>query len=182
MINKLTHEEIKSGRPEAEELLSAKRFPVEIVAENIRSLYNVGSIFRTSDGALIEKLWLTGYTGYPPRKEIDKTALGAVESVPWGRSEDTVEVLQHMKDRGKTIISLEHTDRSVSYNKFDYDFPLCILLGNEVGGLSHEAVAMSDYAIEIPMHGIKQSLNVSVAYGIIVYHIIEEYKRKYLKN
>ncbi len=181
MIAKLTHAEIKSERPGIGELAAVKRFPVEVIAENIRSLYNVGSIFRTSDGALIEKLWLTGYTGFPPRKEIDKTALGAVESVPWERSENTLSLLKSLRQEGKTIISLEHTNKSIPYNKFDYTYPVCILLGNEVGGLSEESVSLCDYAIDIPMHGIKQSLNVSVAYGIVIYHIIEKYKEKYLK-
>ncbi len=182
MIKKLSDEEIKSKKADFPISGGDYRFPVEVVAENIRSLYNVGSIFRTSDGALIEKLWLTGYTGYPPRKEIDKTALGAVESVPWERSEDSGEVLQKMKSQGKQIISLEHTDRSVPYNQFDYDFPLCIVLGNEVDGISSDTVSVSDYAIEIPMHGLKQSLNVAVAYGIIIYHIIELYKSKFRKH
>ncbi len=179
MIKKLSDEEIKNRKNGIIRPRGDNRFPVEVVAENIRSLYNVGSIFRTSDGAFIEKLWLTGYTGFPPRKEIDKTALGAVESVPWERADDTVEVLQKMKREGKQIISLEHTDKSVPYNKFEYEFPLCIVMGNEVDGISHQSVSGSDYAIDIPMHGIKQSLNVAVAYGVIIYHIIELYKTKF---
>ena len=179
MINKLSHEEIKSKRPGLNEISSLKRLPVVVVAENIRSLYNVGSIFRTSDGASIEKLWLCGYTGYPPRKEIDKTALGSVDSVPWEYNEDTVSVVKSLKQKGYRIAALEHTDKSSMYNEIEYDFPLCLIIGNEVEGLSRDIVALCDMAIELPMHGIKQSLNVSVAYGIMIYHLLSEFRNRY---
>jgi tRNA G18 (ribose-2'-O)-methylase SpoU len=179
MINKLSHEEIKSKRPGLNEISSIRRLPVAVVAENIRSLYNVGSIFRTSDGAAVEKLWLCGYTGYPPRKEIDKTALGSVDSVPWEYNEDTVSVVKNLKNKGYCIAALEHTDKSCIYNKAEYDFPLCLIIGNEVEGLSGEIVSLCDMAIEIPMHGLKQSLNVSVAYGIMIYHLMADYKERY---
>ena len=94
MLKKLSNEEIKGKRPPIEAVKEAERFPITVVAENIRSLYNVGSMFRTSDGSFIEKLWLCGYTGFPPRKEIDKTALGSVETVPWEHSEDTKSVIK----------------------------------------------------------------------------------------
>ncbi len=175
---KLTNEEIKGKRPKADELRGFERFPVAVIAENVRSLYNVGSMFRTSDGALIEKLFLCGYTGYPPRKEIDKTALGSVETVPWEHNTDTLSVIGDYRERGYSIVALEHTDSSVSYLEAEYKFPLCLMLGNEVEGLSAEAVAMADMAVEIPMYGIKQSLNVSVAYGILVYHLINEFRRR----
>lgn len=175
MPRKLAYEEIKSARPSLDDLARGKRFPVSVFAENIRSLYNVGSIFRTSDGALVEKLWLCGYTGFPPRKEIDKTALGSVESVPWEHSTDSTGVLRELKARGVQLVALEHTDTSIKFNEAHYRFPLCIMLGNEVDGLSAEAVEMCDLAVDIPMYGIKQSLNVSVACGIILYHVVEEY-------
>lgn len=179
MPKKLVHEEIKAARPALEELTGVERFPVSIYAENIRSLYNVGSIFRTADGALAEKLWLCGYTGYPPRKEIDKTALGSVLSVPWEHSEDGIPVLSGLKERGVQLVALEHTDSSVKYTEADYNFPLCVMLGNEVEGLSDQAVSMCDIAVEIPMYGLKQSLNVSVACGVMLYFLVEEFlKRK----
>ena len=182
MPKKLSNEEIKGKRPGIAELADTERFPVAVIAENVRSLYNVGSMFRTSDGALIEKLWLCGYTGFPPRKEIDKTALGSVETVPWEHNEDTVSVIKKLKAEGYSIVALEHTDASVNYLHAEYKFPLCLMLGNEVEGLSEEAVALADSAVEIPMYGIKQSLNVSVAYGIVVYHLIEEFRRKNLQK
>ncbi len=175
---KLSNDEIKGKRPGIAELLEYERFPVTVIAENVRSLYNVGSMFRTSDGALVEKLWLCGYTGYPPRKEIDKTALGSVATVPWEHSEDTLTVIKNLKSEGCSIVALEHTDLSVDYLEAEYKFPVCLMVGNEVDGLSEEAVALADAAVEIPMYGIKQSLNVSVAYGILVYHLIDEFRRK----
>ena len=178
MIRKLSYDEIKSGRPEPDELEYMKRLPLVAVAENIRSLYNVGSIFRTSDGVCIEKLWLCGYTGYPPRKDIDKTALGSVETVPWGQSSDTLSVIRGLKKSGYFIAALEHTEQSIPYNKAEYIFPLCLVIGNEVDGISSEVLELCDMAVEIPMYGIKQSLNVSVAYGIMVYHLLNEYKNR----
>jgi len=182
MTVKLPYEEIKAKRPDLHELGSISRFPVTVIAENVRSLYNVGSIFRTSDGALIEKLWLCGYTGFPPRKEIDKTALGSVESVPWEHEPDTISLIKRLKGEGYTILALEHTDSSVNYNEAEYTFPVALLLGNEVDGLSEEAVALCDQSVEIPMYGLKQSLNVSVAYGVIVYHLVQEFRKNFAKK
>jgi tRNA G18 (ribose-2'-O)-methylase SpoU len=172
LINKLTHEEIHSARPLPAEVIAGAKFPVTVVLENIRSLYNVGSIFRTSDGAAIEKLYLCGYTGHPPRKEIDKTALGSVDCINWVHSPDTAGVISSLKKEGYEIICLEHTDRSEPYDRTVYDRPLCLVLGNEVDGVTQETISLCDRAIEIPMHGVKQSLNVAVAYGIAVYHIV----------
>lgn len=152
--------------------------PVSALCENIRSLYNVGSIFRTSDGAGIEKLYLCGYTGYPPRREIDKTALGSVESVPWEYRPNQFEVVRDLKERGVTIVALEQGDRSVPYDEARYRFPLCVVLGNEVSGVTGELLARADLAVDIPMRGTKHSLNVSVAYGILVYHLAGTWKRR----
>lgn len=180
-IEKLTHETLKAARPTIDELKVMSRHPVRIVCENIRSLYNVGAIFRTADGALIEELHLCGYTGYPPRKEIDKTALGSVESVPWSRHEDTVGLLTSLKNQGYCCIALEHTESSLPYNEFDYTYPLCLVLGNEVEGVTPEALACCDGAVEIPMYGLKQSLNVSVAAGILAFHLVNDFQEKMSK-
>ena len=139
--------------------------------EDIRSLYNVGSMFRTADGARIEKLYLSGYTGYPPRKEIDKTALGSVEAVPWERTPNPYEVIYRLKKQNYSIVCLEQTEESVPYDRAEYKFPLCLIVGNEVSGVSSGVVAECDMAIDIPMLGLKQSLNVAVAFGIAIYHI-----------
>lgn len=170
-IIKRTEEELKRERPSLDQLEKIPRVPLVVVAENIRSLYNVGSLFRTCDGAGVEKLYLTGYTGYPPRKEIDKTALGSVESVPWEHVEDTTEVLTALKKRGYRIALLEHTSESVYYEDMTYNDPLCIVLGSEVSGTEESTLVHADLALEIPMFGIKESLNVAVACGVVVYHI-----------
>lgn len=175
MIRKLTFQEITALRPTLEEMPEKKRFPISVVLENIRSLYNVGSIFRTSDGAGIEKLYICGYTACPPRKEIDKTALGSTDSVRWEWRKSAKEAIDELKAKGYTIVALEHTDKSVSIWKAAFRFPLCLVIGNEVDGVSQETLDACDAAIEIPMYGVKQSLNVAVAYGIGVYAIVEKY-------
>lgn len=175
MIRKLTFEEITALRPTLKEIHTVSRFPVSVVLENIRSLYNVGSMFRTSDGAGIEKLYICGYTACPPRKEIEKTALGSTESVPWEWRQNAREAIAELKAKGYTIAALEHTDKSVSMWETSLRFPICLVMGNEVEGVSQETLSACDMAIEIPMYGIKQSLNVAVAYGIAVYAIVEKY-------
>ena len=175
MRRKLSYSEIFKQRPTLTELLKEPRFPIYSLLENVRSLYNVGSVFRTSDAIRLKRLFLTGFTGKPPRREIDKTALGAVDSVDWKHSANTCKTIDELKRQNVHIIALEHTTDSIPYNKFHYRFPTCVMFGNEVDGLSGEAIALADAAIEIPMHGLKQSLNISVAYGIVMYHILEVY-------
>jgi len=177
-MRKLSYQEIFSTRPTMAQLTSQERFPLFALCENIRSLYNVGSIFRTSDAVRLEKLYLSGYTGYPPRKEIDKTALGATESVDWERYENPMEAILHLKKKNISIIALEHTSESIPYNEFEFNYPFCLLLGNEVEGLSPEVTQSADAAVEIPMFGLKQSLNVAVAYGIVMYHALVKYQVK----
>lgn len=177
-IRKLTNQELKAARPSPEDIGSAGRLPVSVLCEDIRSLYNVGSIFRTSDGVGIEKLYLCGYTGFPPRPEIDKTALGSAESVPWERCPNQFEVLRGLKKRGYRAVALEHTSISVPYDEACYEFPLCLVIGNEVKGVTEELLALCDMAVDIPMHGVKQSLNVSVAYGIAVYHLARAFQAR----
>ncbi len=174
-MRKLNFEEIKSARPTPEKIEQDGRFPIFVIAENIRSLFNVGSIFRTSDAARIEKLYLTGFTGRPPRNEISKTALGADQSVPWVYAPSASTVASELKKQGVKIVVLEHTDASRDFKGAQFEFPLALVLGNEVDGVSEEVVAQADLAVEIPMFGVKQSLNVSVAYGVAVYEILHRY-------
>lgn len=171
-MRKLSYQEIFSTRPTLAELAEKKRFPLYSICENIRSLYNVGSIFRSSDAVRLKKLFLTGYTGYPPRKEIDKTALGAVDSVQWQHAKDPMNSVAEMKKKNIPLIALEHTSRSIPYYDYNFEFPLCLVVGNEVEGISEELLSETHAAIEIPMFGLKQSLNVSVAYGVVMYHIL----------
>ena len=174
-MRKLSYQEIFSKRPTLFELSKKNRFPFYTLCENIRSLYNVGSIFRTSDAVRLEKLYLTGYTGYPPRKEIDKTALGAVDSVEWEYIENPIDAVAQLKKNKVPIIALEHTSESVSSVEYGFQFPFCLLLGNEVDGISAELIQQADASIEIPMFGLKQSLNVSVAYGVVMYHALGQF-------
>jgi tRNA G18 (ribose-2'-O)-methylase SpoU len=169
-MQKLTHHEISQNRRKLEEFSTLERNPLYAMADNIRSLYNVGSIFRSSDGALVQKLFLTGFTPYPPRKEIEKTALGATNTVPWEYHKDPMTAIAQMKQQKIKICVLELTDRSVPYYQLTPDdFPLCLVFGNEITGVSQDVIGQADMAIEIPMYGNKQSLNVAVAYGIVLY-------------
>jgi tRNA G18 (ribose-2'-O)-methylase SpoU len=171
-MRKLTHPEIKEKRKQISELKNHERFPIYVLCDNIRSIYNVGSIFRTSDGAFIEKLLLCGYTPYPPRKEIEKVALGSTLSVPWEYHKDAVELVKKLKEKKIKIAVLEITDSGKKYWELTkQDFPLCLVIGNEISGVSKEIIDIADIALEIPMHGFKQSLNVAVSYGIAVFEM-----------
>ncbi len=171
-MRKLTHPEIATKRISPEQVDNASRIPLIVVVDNIRSLYNVGSIFRTSDGAMIEKLILAGFTPHPPRKEIEKTALGSTKSVPWEHTKHPVDSIRNLKERNYKICCLELTDNSIPYYDIkSTDFPLCLIIGNEITGVSKELIELCDMGIEIPMFGIKQSLNVAVAYGIAVFEL-----------
>ena len=171
-MKKLTHDEIASNRSTLENLHQVKKLPVFVVLDSIRSNYNVGSIFRTSDGAMIEKLYLCGYTPHPPKKEILKTALGSTDSVYWEYVKDPKEVVIKLKENGVRICALELTNKSKNYYEvLQNDLPLCLIVGNEITGVSQELIDLCDYSIEIPQYGIKQSLNVAVAYGIAIYEL-----------
>lgn len=166
-MRKLNHEELLA-RQEADRL--QPRLPIVGVLNNIRSLYNVGSIFRTADGAGIEKLWLCGVTGIPPDTKISKTALGAEKTVPWEFAKDAASCVRHLKSRGYQIVLLEQTVRSIPYQEFVPQGPVALIVGNEISGVSDELVELSDQAVEIEMTGLKISLNVTVAFGIVAYH------------
>ncbi len=176
-MRKLTHSEISKYRFSKEQLVNESRFPIYVLLDNIRSLYNVGSIFRTSDGARIQKLYLTGYTPYPPRKEISKTALGSTETVPWEYYNNPLEAIEKIKSEQIKICVLEHTSESKPYFTIsENDYPLCLVVGNELTGVSKEIIEKAELAIDIPMFGLKQSLNVAVAYGIAVFDLVKIYK------
>lgn len=171
-MRKLTFEELVASRPNLEQAKRLPRHPIYGIVDNVRSLHNVGSIFRTADGAGMQKLYLCGITGTPPKNEIHKTALGAEENVPWEYRKQVVNVVKELKKNNVQIVVLEHTDCSLSFQKADYRFPTCLVVGHEHFGVSNEVVALADSAIEIPMYGLKGSLNVSVAFGIAVYEIV----------
>lgn len=166
-MRKLTHEEIVNRQTAHS---SASRLPFCVLLNNVRSLYNVGSIFRTADGAGIEKLWLCGITGYPPQAQIAKTALGAEERVTWEHCDAALPVVRELKRKGYQIVLLEQTQKSVFYQQFIPRTPVCLVVGNEISGVCEELVSLCDHSVEIEMAGIKNSLNVSVAFGIVAYH------------
>ncbi len=171
-MKKLTHEEISKNRSTIETLHQIKKLPVYVLLNSIRSSYNVGSIFRTSDGVMIEKLFLCGYTPTPNKKEVLKTALGSQDSVKWEYIKDPKEVIIKLKKSGIKICALEMTNKSFPYYEIKKtDFPLCMIVGNEITGVSQDLIDLCDFSIEIPQFGIKQSLNVAVAYGIAVFDL-----------
>ena len=170
-MRKLRHEEI--SRPSADLVLKLPRHPVTVVLDNIRSIHNVGSIFRTSDGALIEQITLTGITATPDHPQMHKTALGSQDMVPWNYETDPLVEISCLRDQGYTIAALELTDTptpisSVTMNQF----PICLMVGNELSGVDSRLLDQADCALEIPQFGAKQSLNVAVAYGIAVFHLV----------
>jgi len=170
---KLTHEELVAQRLSGDDVLRAPRHPVYGLLDNVRSMYNVGSVFRTSDGARISGLILTGFTPHPPRREISKTALGATETVPWAYYRDPNEAIAGLREKGIRLCAVEHTSQGKPYTEVGpSDFPLCLIFGNELTGVSPVFLKHADLAIEIPMHGAKQSLNVAVAYGIVVFEML----------
>ena len=148
--------------------------PLYLVCENIRSLYNVGAIFRTADAAGVTRLFLCGYTPQPPRGEISKVALGAEENVLWEHHVQSWRLIERLRARGVQIVALENhvSDKTtLDYREFRPDYPLVLLVGNEVTGLSAGLLRRADSIIELPMYGQKESLNVAVACGIALYEL-----------
>ncbi len=168
-MRKLANEEL--DRKTVDEFKAADKLPVCILLDNIRSLNNVGSAFRTSDAFLIEKIYLGGITGTPPHRDIQKTALGATDSVAWEHVESPLELVGELKKEGYTIVSVEQVDKSVMLDDFtpEPEKKYCVVFGNEVFGVDEEVVAASDICLEIPQHGTKHSLNISVSLGIVVW-------------
>jgi len=166
----------KAGR--ASSSLPGVPEPFSALLEDVRSLWNVGSIFRTADGAGFKRLYLCGITGCPPRKEIAKTSLGAEDVVAWEHHTGALEIIPALKDRGVQIVGLEQTPASIPLSKAVADgrirTPLCLVVGNEVAGLSAETIAACDLLCDLPMHGMKASLNVAVAFGVAAYLLREE--------
>jgi tRNA G18 (ribose-2'-O)-methylase SpoU len=174
-MRKLKHEEIP--RPAPGQVASLPKHPIVILLNDIRSLYNVGSIFRTSDAAQIEHVYLTGITGTPEHRGVHKTALGAQDTVLWTYVKEATPLITRLKGEGYTIAALEITDTPTRTTAVELaHFPLCLILGNEVTGVSDELIALADLALEIPQFGAKQSLNVAVAYGIAVFDLVRRYR------
>ena len=147
----------------------AKRKTIVAILHNIRSLHNVGSIFRTADAVGISKIFLTGFSGTPDTLKAKKVSLGAEHSVPWEKVKDSAIVLKKLKNAGYHIVAVEQSKKSIQYNRLKARYPLALLMGHEVRGLSPALLEKADSIVEIPMRGKKESLNVSVAFGVVAY-------------
>lgn len=173
-MKKLKLEEL--GRISVEAYKQAEKIPVSILLDNVRSLHNVGSAFRTGDAFRIEKIYLTGITGQPPHREIQKTALGATESVTWEYVKDESEVIKRLKKDGYIIVAIEQTTESIPLQNYkpQTDKKYCLVFGNEVNGVSESIIEEADLAVEIPQSGTKHSINVSVCVGIVVWEMTKK--------
>ena len=150
--------------------------PAAIVLDNVRSLYNVGAFFRTADAARIEKLWLCGITGRPPKHAITKTALGAEDTVPWEYAWDPVPVVQAMREGGREVAAIETSLHAVDLFDWTPRFPVAVVFGHEVDGIRPEISQLCDTHVRIPMLGTKHSLNVATAGGVVIYELLRKYR------
>jgi len=161
----------------AEPYQAITQLPVSVLLDNVRSLYNVGSFFRTADAVSLEKLYLCGITGKPPKKAITKTALGAEDTVPWEHSWDALAVAQSLHARDVQLAAIETSVHSVDLFDWQPRFPVCIVFGHEVDGIRPELLSLCDTHIRIPMLGAKHSLNVATSGGVVLYELLRKYRR-----
>jgi 23S rRNA (guanosine2251-2'-O)-methyltransferase len=170
-MRKLSNPEL--NRTSVGDFRIAPKAPFILVLDNVRSMNNVGSVFRTADAFIIEAVWLCGITATPPHREIQKTALGATESVAWRYFSTTVEAIKELKEKGYVIISVEQADGAVSLDSYApaAGEKYALVFGHEINGVSEEIVNMSDTCIEIPQYGTKHSFNVAVSAGIVLWEL-----------
>ena len=177
-MKKLTTEEM--GRMSVEEFRASEKLPLTVVLDNVRSLNNIGSVFRTSDAFRVEHIALCGITATPPHREIHKTALGAEESVEWSHHEDTVACVQELKARGYMVYAVElaHDSLKLGTDEIATDKPVAIVFGNEIEGVQEEVMELCDGYLEIPQGGTKHSLNVSCAAAIVIWELFKQLRDK----
>ena len=169
-MKKLKNKDLQ--RISIEEFKVVKKTPITIVLDNVRSALNVGSVFRTSDAFLIEKIILCGITACPPNKEIRKAALGSTESVEWEYVKDTIDAVQQLIKEGYHVVGIEQADKSTQLNEFELTKrPIAIIMGNEVNGVDQQAIDLCNEVIEIPQFGTKHSLNIAVTTGIVIWDL-----------
>ncbi|MCW8309683.1 MULTISPECIES: RNA methyltransferase [Sphingobacterium] len=173
-MQKLSMDELQ--RADVESFKKQEKTPIAIVLDNVRSMHNVGSAFRTADGFAIEKIYLCGITGTPPHREIEKTALGATQSVTWEYHKETATVVDQLRADNYIIVAIEQADDSVMLHQFEPDTEkkYALIFGNEVNGVDEEVMKRIDICLEIPQYGTKHSFNVSVAIGIILWDFIQK--------
>ena len=174
-MRKLENSELE--RKSIEDFKKSEKTPLILVLDDIRSLHNIGSVFRTADAFLIEKIILCGITATPPNKEIHKTALGATETVTWEHHENVLDVIQNLKKENIITLAIEQVESAVFLQDFkvDKNQKYALIFGNEVYGVAQEAVALCDGCIEIPQLGTKHSLNISVSAGIVVWDLFKQF-------
>jgi tRNA G18 (ribose-2'-O)-methylase SpoU len=173
-MRKLANSELE--RKSIEDFKQAEKTPITIILDDIRSLHNIGSVFRTADAFLIEKIYLCGITATPPNKEIHKTALGATETVAWEYAKDVLEVIDTLQKENVSVMAIEQVENSISLQKFEPKSgqKYALVFGNEVKGVSQEAIKKCEGTIEIPQLGTKHSLNISVSAGIVVWDLFQK--------
>ena len=175
-MRKLKNSEL--DRLSVEAFKNTKKTPIIIVLDNIRSLNNIGSVFRTSDAFLVEKIYLCGITATPPHKDIHKTALGSTDTVAWEYVENTIDLVEKLKAENCKVISVEQAENATMLDQFspEPDTKYALVFGNEVKGVSQKVVNASDLVIEIPQFGTKHSLNISVSCGVVVWDVFSKLK------
>lgn len=167
-MRKLSMSEL--NRPDAAEVRNSAKLPLVLVLDNIRSMSNIGSVFRTADAFRVERIVLCGISGQPPHREIHKTALGATDTVAWTYHESVLDAVNMLKKSGYSIIAVEQTDKSQLLHHFSWPEKAALILGNEVDGVSEDVINNCNDAVEIPQSGSKHSLNVAVCAGIVCWH------------
>ena len=162
------------GRKSVEEFRQSEKIPIIIVLENIRSAYNVGSVFRTSDAFLIEAIYIIGYSAKPPHKEIKKTALGAEETVDWKYFKTTAEAVEELRDNGFNVYAAEQAEGSFKLNAIGFEpgEKIAVIFGNEVTGVEQSTIGLCDGCLEIPQLGMKHSLNIATAAGVVLWELV----------
>ena len=177
-MRKLENAEL--GRMNANEFKVAEKLPVVLVLDNIRSLNNIGSVFRTADAFRFKAIYLCGFTATPPHREIHKTALGATETVDWKYFETTLEALSELKSQGFLLVSVEQAEQSTLLSQMQWNIgkPVALVFGNEVEGFDQAVVDASDLVLEIPQLGTKHSLNISVSVGVVAWDYVDSFLSK----
>ena len=160
------------GRKSVNEFRQSDKMPVVVVLDNIRSMHNVGSVFRTADAFLIRGIYLCGYTPQPPHRDIHKTALGATETVFWRHFPATADAIRSLKEDGYMVLAVEQTEGSIRLTELTAVRPVAVVFGNEVNGVDPAVLELCDGSVEIPQWGMKHSLNVSIAAGIVLWELV----------
>ncbi|MGB4774496.1 MAG: RNA methyltransferase, partial [Daejeonella sp.] len=177
-MRKLKLEELK--RVDIEGFKAQDKLPIVVILDSVRSMHNVGSVFRTADGFAVERIFLCGITAQPPHREIEKTALGATQSINWIYQQNVMDAIDSLRAEGYVIIAVEQAENSIMLNNFkpETDAKYALIFGNEINGVSDDAMKKLDACIEIPQFGMKHSFNIVVSAGIVLWHFFDKMKFK----